>query len=100
MPNINARMMICGVDIWLQILVTSLWFGKVWVDWMPKENDSFDPLLAWWMKNVLCVLGLYTPNLEFESHLNCREIIIWHMKGIGRRRLAAQIGDFGGVFQG
>ena len=67
---------------------------------MSRENDSFDPLFAWWMKNVLCVLGLHGPNLKSESYLNYREIIIWHVKGIGRRPLAAQTGDFGGVLQG
>ena len=28
------------------------------MNWMLKENDSFDLLLVWWMKHMFCILWI------------------------------------------
>ena len=64
---------------------------------LDAEGKRFLRFFVRMMKNVFCILGLYRPNLKSEFYFNYRTNIIWYVKGIERRRLAVQIGDFRSV---
>lgn len=85
MPNINTFIIIYGIDIWLKILVTRV--GKY--GWMDAERKWFLRSLARMVDEKHICLRIIWIQFKIEIYLNYKEIIFWHMIGIGKWHLAA-----------